>query len=133
MAGRLADYTLDNGLTVLDTAATHICLCASEPVAGTSTSFLPGNANVLGSNNFGAGNAFGTPTTSTTPKGQKVSSVGITNAAISNSGTANWWAAVDNTNSRLLAHGAISNPQAVAVGGTFNLPSFDITMPDGST
>lgn len=132
MAGKIGDRVMDNGLTVLDTEATDIVLCASEPDPATSTTFLPGNANVLGRKNWGAGNAFGTPASSSTPPGQKVSSIAITDGAGTNNGTANWWAAIDNGNSRLLAHGSISNPQAITNGGVFTLPSFDVILPSGA-
>ncbi len=59
MAGSLSDQVLDFGLDVLDNEATHIVLCQQEPSAYSLCSI--GASNCLGFKSFGAGGAFGSP------------------------------------------------------------------------
>lgn len=124
MAAHLEDRVLDNGLTVLDTEATDIVVCSSEP-----TTYAEANATyALGRKVFGAGGCFGSPAAGS-PNGRKVSSVAITDGSITADGTAAWWAAIDTGNTRLLAVGQLAASQAVTNGNTFSLPSFDIRIP----
>ena len=116
---------LDNGLTVLDTEATHLYICSSEPATFTAAS----STAALGNKNFGAGGVFGAPGAAA-PNGEKVSSTAITDGSVTATGTATHWAITDNTNSRLLATGALAASQAVTSGNTFTLPSFDIRLPN---
>jgi hypothetical protein len=124
MVAKLEDRTLDFGLNELDTLATHIRICGTEPSDYASAT----TANVLGFKNWGAGNAFGAPGAGT-PNGRKVSSIAITDGTITTAGTANWWAVTDETNSRYLAHGTLNAAQAVSAGNSFSLGAFDITIP----
>lgn len=120
----IADRVLDLGLNVLDTEATHIYICSSEPAtfaAATTTA-------ALGSRNFGAGGCFGAPS-ARTPSGRRVTSTAITDGSVTGTGTATHWAVTDNTNSRLLATGNLSASQAVTSGNTFTLGAFDIGIP----
>lgn len=125
MAAKIEDVVLDSGLTVLDTLASHIFICSSEPTtyAEASTTFL------LGTKSWGAGNAFGSPAAGTSPTGRKVSSVAITDGTIATSGTASWWAACGTAS--LHAHGLIATPQTVTAGNTFSLGSFDVKLASG--
>ena len=120
----LADYVLDNGLNVLDTQATHIHICSSNPILYSDVATL-----TLGNKNFGAGNCFGVPA-GASPNGRKVSSTPIIDGSITASGTATFIAVTDQTNSRLLAVIKLSSPTAVTNGLTFVLASFDISEPD---
>jgi len=125
MAASLEDRVLDFGLNVLDTEATHVNICNTEPTtyAQATTTFL------LGFKSFAAGGVFGAPAAGS-PNGRKVSSTAITDGTITTSGTANWWAITDNTNSRFLAHGSLAAAQVVTSGNTFTLASFDIRIPN---
>ena len=125
MAAKVADVILDSGLSTLDTAASHIFICSSEPTtyAQASTTYL------LGTKSWGAGNAFGSPAAGTSPTGRKVSSVAITDGTITTSGTASWWAACGTAS--LHAHGLLASAQAVTAGNTFSLGSFDIKLASG--
>ena len=125
MAASLEDRVLDLGLNVLDTEATHVNICNTEPTtyAQATTTFL------LGFKSFSAGGVFGAPAAGS-PNGRKVSSAAITDGTITTSGTANWWAITDNTNSRFLAHGSLAAAQVVTSGNTFTLASFDIRIPN---
>lgn len=125
MAANVADRVLDNGLTVLDTEATHIYICSAEPSTFTAAS----STNALGNKNFGAGGCFGAPAAGS-PNGRKVSSTAITDGTVTGTGTATHWAVTDNTNSRLLAVGSLSSSQAVTSGNTFTLGSYDIRLPN---
>lgn len=114
----------DNGLSVLDTEATHIYICSQEPSTYTQAITTYG----LGNKNFGAGGCFGAPG-ARTPSGRKVSSVAVTDGSVTATGTATHWAVVDSANSRLLAAGPLASSQAVTNGNTFTLPTFDIGIP----
>ena len=121
----VGDYVLDNGLTVLDTGATHLNINTAEPstfAAATS------GALFLGTKNFGAGGVAGAPAAGA-PNGRKVTTVAVTDGTVSTSGTAAAWSITDNTNSRLLASGTLSSSQAVTSGNTWTLPAFDIRLP----
>lgn len=124
MVAKLEDRTIDFGLNELDTLATHVRLCSGEPTnyAAATTS------QVLGFKNWGAGGAFNAPAAGT-PNGRKVASVAITDGTVTTTGTANWWAITDETNTRLLAHGTLNATQVVSSGNTFQMGSFDITIP----
>ena len=125
MAAQVEDVILDSGLSVLDTLASHIFICSSEPTtyAQASTTFL------LGFKSWGAGNAFGAPAAGTSPTGRKVTSVAITDGTITTSGTASWWAACGTAS--LHAHGLLASAQAVTAGNTFSLGAFDIKLASG--
>lgn len=118
----LADRVYDNGLTVLDTEVTHLYICSAEPTTHTEAS----STLALGSK--------ATPTVSApgdrSGGGRKVTVSAITDGAVSATGTATHWALTDNTNSRLLATGALSASQAVTNGNPFTLTAFDIGVPD---
>jgi len=124
MSNVLADYVLDNGLTVIDTMADKIYLCSADP-----TTFNDATVTfALGNKNFGVGNAFGAPAAAS-PNGRKVSSNAITDGNVTATGTATKWAVVDSVNSRLLANGSLAASQAVTSGNIFTLASFDIAIP----
>jgi hypothetical protein len=123
MASTVADYVLDNGLTVIDTLADQIHILAADP-----SNYSDVTANTLGNKTFSAGGAFGSPAAGS-PNGRKVASTAFTDGNITTSGTAAKWAVVDSANSRLLANGALASSVAVSSGGTFGLPSYNIRLP----
>jgi len=124
MAASVADRVLDNGLTVLDTEATHLYICSSEPTTYTEAT----STYALGNKNFGAGSVFGSPAAGS-PNGRKVSSVAVTDGTVTGTGTAGYVGVTDNANSRLLADTTLSASQAVTSGNTWALGSFDIRLP----
>lgn len=126
MAASLENQVLDFGLDSLDTEGTHIMVCASEPTAYSLCSV--GAANSLGYKAWAAGGAFGAPSNHSV-NGRYVASTAVTDGTIVTTGTAAWWAAIDSTNSRLLAHQSLSASQAVTSGNTFTLSSFTIRIP----
>lgn len=110
----------DFGLNVLDTEATHLHVCTSEPasfaaVAGVS---LGAKASLT----IGAPADFGA--------GRKVTVAAVTSGMTATAtGTGTHWAIVDTPNSRLLASGALTASQAITSGNPINTPAFDIEMP----
>lgn len=120
----VGDYILDNGLTIMDTQATHIYL--TNALATTFTEAT--STFALGNKNFGAGAAVGAPAAGT-PNGRKVDTTAITDGTISATGTASHWAITDNTNSRLHAAFTLAATQAVTSGNTFQLPTFIVRLP----
>jgi hypothetical protein len=127
MAAKVGDYVLDNGLTVLDLAATHIHIVDSDP-----TTFAEVATMSCGNKNFGAGACFAAPAPGTAPIGRQVQSAPITDGNVTRTATATGWAVTDTTNSRLLANGALSASQAVTNGNTFQLSQFIIKLPSGA-
>jgi len=118
----LNDRVLDLGLTVLDTEATKIHICLSEP------STFAGVAGVtLGNKALGAG-GIGAPG-ARTPSGRKVTVASFSDGNVTGTGTASHYAIVDETNSRLLAANPLSSTQAVTSGNTFSLNAVDIGIP----
>ena len=122
MAASLYDPVLDGGLNVLDLNTSFISVCSTEPVNIT----IAATSGLLGFKNWGAGAAFGAPST-TTPPGRQVASVAISDGTITTSGTASWWAAY--AAGTLHAHGTLSGAQVVTAGNTFTLASFTIKIP----
>lgn len=126
MAAKLEDRVLDLGLNVLDIEVTHICIFkTAQPTAFSDRA----GANILGEKNWGAGAAFGSPAAAS-PNGRKVTSVAITDGAISATGTAAFWGAFDVTNSRFIAAGPLASTVSVTNGDTFTLAAFDIAIPN---
>jgi len=122
MAANVQDRVLDLGLNVLDTEATHMYITSAEATTFTeaSSTFAKGNKN------WGAGAVFGSPAAGS--PGRKVTSAAITDGSVTGTATVTNWAVTDNTNSRLLAVGALSASQAVTSGNTFSLGAFDIKL-----
>lgn len=121
----VGDRVLDLGLNVLDTEATHIYInYTSEATTFTEAS----STKACGNKNFGAGNVCGSPAAGS-PNGRKVTTAAVTDGSVTATQTAGWWSITDNTNSRLLATGALAATQAVTSGNVFTLGAFDIRLP----
>lgn len=110
----------DFGLNVLDTEATHLHVCTSEPA-----SFAAVAGVSLG---VKAGLDIGAPADAGT--GRKVTVAAITSGVTATAtGTGTHWAIVDTPNSRLLAAGVLAAAQAITSGNPITTPVFDITFP----
>jgi len=117
-------WVLNNGLNQLQATGTHIFICSQEP-----TSFAEASSTyALGNMSFGAGNAMTGPS-ARSPNGSKVTTVAVTNGAVTGTGNASRWAVTDNTNSRLLVDNDLAAAQAVTAGNVWSLPAFDIGIP----
>jgi hypothetical protein len=117
----LNDRVYDNGLTVLSTEANRLDICSQEPASYAEVAtYTLGNKTspTISSPSDRAGG------------GRKVTISAITDGEVTGTGTASHYAIVDTVNSRLLAAGALSAPQAVTDGNVFTLTAFDIGIPD---
>jgi hypothetical protein len=124
----VGDRVLDNGLTVLDTEATHVYLCHTLPTTFTEAT----STYAVGNKNFGAGAVAGAPAAGS-PNGRKVTTAAINDGAITATNAspgAGFWAIVDTANSRLLAAFSLAAAQPVTNGNTFQLPAFDVRLPN---
>jgi hypothetical protein len=112
------------GLTQLQLLADKIFICSQEPVdyASATTTYALGNMA------FGAGLALTGPT-ARTPNGSKVTTVAVTNGAVTGTGNATRWAIVDSVNSRLLVDNDLASAQGVTAGNVWSLPAFDFGIP----
>lgn len=123
MTPQLENIVIDGGLTAMKAAVTHITITAVEP-----TTYAIATATLLGFNAFGAGNAFAAVSSLSTSL-RTLTSIAVTAGTITTSGTAAWWAAVDETGSSLYAHGSLSATQVVTAGNAFTLAAFNIQIP----
>src|SRR5262252_8557968 len=109
-------WVLDNGLSSFKSNADKIYINSQEPTDFTGAT----STYALGNKNFGAGAALTGPANGS-PNGRKVTTVAVTDGAVSGSGTAANWSIVDSVNSRLLASGNLSASQVVTSGNIFTL------------
>ncbi len=121
MAAYLNDRVYDNGLTVLDTEASHLYINSTQPTTYTEaiTTYALG---------VKATPTVGAPAAKA-GGGREVTVSAITDGTVSGTGTAGFFSLVDSTNSRLLAAGPLSATQSVTSGNTFTLTSFKIGIP----
>lgn len=123
----LNDLTLDNGLSSLKAAASHVYLCSAEPATFTAAS----STNKLGTKNFGAGAVFPGAIAAASPNGRKLVTAAVTDGTVDSTGTATHWAITSNASSRLELAAALAASQAVTSGNTWSLPAFDaIRLPN---
>lgn len=122
MAAFLNDRVFDNGLTVLDTEATHLYITSQQATtyAEASSTYALGNKSSL---------SVGAPADGAV-SGRRVTVAAITDGSVTGTGTASHYAIVDSANSRLLAANTLAGSQAVTNGNVFSLGAFDITIPD---
>ena len=121
MAAYLNDRVYDNGLTVLDTEASHLYINSTQPTTYTEaiTTYALG---------VKATPTVGAPAAKA-GGGREVTVSAITDGTVSGTGTAGFYSLVDSSNTRLLAAGPLSATQAVTSGNTFTLTSFKIGVP----
>lgn len=124
MAGKVNDYVLDNGLIGLKNTATHIYICSQQPMSYADATIT----YALGNKNFGAGNCFTGPA-ARTPDGRQVTTVAVTDGAVTGTATATRYAIVDAANSRLLVDNDLATTQPVTAGNIFSLPAFNFGIP----
>ena len=120
----LHDDVLDNGIKYIDDYGEDLWICSSEPATyaeATST--------------YGLGYKLGI--TISAPQagdssGRKVAISAITDGTVSGTGSAGYWAIIDETNDKLLAADELDAAESVTSGNTFTLGAFDIEVPDPS-
>ena len=118
----LHDDVFDNGLSVLDTLTENLYLCSQDPAtyAEAQTTYKLGTK--------------ATPTIAApsdrTAGGREVIAAAITDGVVNATGTATHYALTDNSDSKLLATGALGASQGVTSGNVFTLTKFAIGIPD---
>ena len=115
------DYLYNALLTILDTEATRLDICDTEPTTFTEAT----ETYTLG---FKAGITV-SPPIAHDPTGMEVTVSAITDGEVTADGTAGFYAISDTVNSRLLVARALSSTQAVADGNVFSTPAFKIYIP----
>lgn len=115
----LNNRVLDLGLETMISEVTRLVILAAEPA-----DFAAADAGALGEK---VGVTVVGPQNAAT--GRRAVVGPVSDGAVSVSGTAAFWALVDDTGSRLLATAPISDPLVVAAGNAFTLTSFNITLP----
>lgn len=118
----LSNYALDSGLNELHDADA-VYICSDEP-----TTFYEAVATyALGHKSFSSPAAFFALPQPEGVHGRIAVSTAVINGDATVSGTANYWAAIDATDNRLLARGAIEAPGlAVLAGQKFTLDSLTL-------
>jgi hypothetical protein len=117
----LNDRVLDNGLSVLTNEVTHLTICNAEPTnfneAWTTYKLGSKTTPVISAPAARSGG------------GREVTVSAISDGSISVTGTAGFFALVDNVNSRLLAAKSLAASQAVTALNTFTLTQFKVGIP----
>lgn len=120
----LNDNTLDNGLSALKAAASHIYICSAEPATYTAAT----STYALGNKNFGAGSVFPGAIAAGSPSGRKLTTAAVTDGAVTGNGTASHYAIVSAGSSRLEVANSLSASQAVVSGNTYTLAALDVRL-----
>jgi len=115
----LDNRVYDNGLSALNSEATHLHITSAE--AATFEAVGPASLGAAAISVGAPGARAG--------GGRKVTVGAVNNGAVSGSGSAEFYAIVDQTNSRLLAAAPLLAGQTVTAGNTFSLAAFDIGIP----
>lgn len=116
------DEVFDQGLDYADANGTRVDICSQEPTTYTeaTSTYTLGNSTV----NTGAAQDGAV-------SGRRVIVPAISGASVTGSGTASHQA-LTNGSDTLIATQALSSPQAVTTGNTFDLTAWSITFPDPS-
>jgi hypothetical protein len=122
----VGDRVLDNGLSALKAEATDLNVNTAEP--GTFLAATTGGL-FLGKKVAGAGAVYPGAIAAGSPNGRKLTTLNITDGAITAGGTAAAYSVTDNSNSRLLVTGAISPTQVVTSGNPFSMSPMDHRLP----
>jgi hypothetical protein len=127
----VGDRVLDNGLSALKAEATDININTAEPATWTAAT---AGAAFLGKRSYGSGNVFPAAIAAGSPNGRKVTTVQVTDGAVSTTGTAAACSVTDGSaatpgNQRLLATNTLSSSQTVTSGNPWTLNAFDIRLP----
>lgn len=120
----LNDNTLDNGLAALKAAADRVYLCSAEP----ATYLQASSTFALGNKNVAAGAVFPNAIAAGSPSGRKLSTLAISDGAITATGTASHWSVVTSGSSRLEVAQALSATQAVTNGNPWSMPASDVRL-----
>lgn len=112
----LNDSVMDGGLTVIDTDADELWLCSAEPDTYTEATVTFA---------LGSKSAPSISLVNGAVDGRAAQVAAFTDGAVSDDGTAGFWALVDSGSSVLLAAGALTGTQAVTTGNPFSFAQFN--------
>jgi phage tail sheath gpL-like len=118
----LNDAVLDAALNFVKNNGQDLYITSAE-----ATTFVQAKTTFALGNKTGI--SIGVPGDAT-PNGRKVTVATISDGAVTATGTAAFYAIVDETNDILIATGQLSATQSVTSGNTFTLTEFDVTVPD---
>lgn len=118
----LNDKVFDSGLNILDTDTEKLYILSGDP--GLTWSNIA--ALALGNKATPAISAPGDRGAG----GREVTVSAITDGSVTATGTATHYALTDDSETAILASGALSASQAVTSGNTFTLTEFKIGIPD---
>jgi hypothetical protein len=122
MVAFLHDNVLDNGLAYIDTNADKLHIGSGA----IPTTYAGVTGATLGNK---ASPAVSAPANGSST-GRSVTVSAITDGAVTGTGTAAWWALVDEGSTLLLAAQSLSASQGVTDGNTFTLGAIEINFPD---
>jgi len=121
----LNDSLFDLPLQYLEDHGSRLDICSTEPATYTqaTSTYTLGNKTSI---------TYTGPRDGTV-SGRRTTIDAITNGSVTANGTAAFWSIVKPTaTTSLLATGALSAGQVVAIGNVFTLTAFDITFPDAA-
>lgn len=120
----ILDSALDAALDAVCNPVENLYICSQEPTTyaeAQSTYALGSKATpTIGAAANGVSN------------GRRRTVAAFTDGSVSATGTATHWALTDNSESVLLATGALSASQAVTDGNAFEIAAFDIAVADAT-
>lgn len=127
MAAHIEPTVLDNGLSYISTNAGRVDLCGTEPTTYTEATSTYTLANATAGAGFTAP-LFGSPANKS-PNGRQVSSVAVSGASVTGTGTANWVAYSKVTATTAFLAVLSMTAQALTSGNTWNEASSTIGIP----
>ena len=118
----LHDDVFDDGLSAIDDNAENLVILNADPglTWANIASYLLGTK---------ATPAIAAPA-DRTGGGRQVTVSAITDGTVSATDTATHWAITDDSETKILASGALGSSQSVTNGNTFTLTEFEIGIPD---
>ena len=121
----LNDNTLDNGLTALKAAASHIYITTQEAATYTAAT----STYACGNKNFGAGAVFPSAIAAGSPSGRKLDTAAVTDGVVTSNGvTASHYAIVSAASSRLEVTNSLTATQVVNTANPWLLASLSVRL-----
>jgi hypothetical protein len=122
--GSLSDGVLDAALQYIEDGVENLYITSAEATtyAEAQSTYKLGTKESPGITGPGAGDV----------SGRKTTVDAITDGVVDATDDATHWALTDNSESELLAAGALSSSESVTQGNVFTLTEFDIEIPDPS-
>lgn len=122
----LNDNTLDNGLSALKGAASHVYLCSADSATYTAAT----STNALGNKNFGAGLVYPAAVAAGSPSGRQLTSAPVTDGSVTATGMASHSSVVSAGVPRLEVSQALAATQSVTTGNQFTQTAQTVRLPN---